>query len=97
MTTTVVAYTSLRLGQLTLAVSLRTSERNRRERPHQPVTLPRARSPIESLSSCSAIAAFMMCSRAALAYPCLASCAELAGQEGIEPPTPGFGDRCSAN
>ena len=22
---------------------------------------------------------------------------ELAGQEGIEPPTPGFGDRCSAN
>ena len=23
--------------------------------------------------------------------------ADLAGQEGIEPPTPGFGDRCSAN
>ena len=23
--------------------------------------------------------------------------AKLAGQEGIEPPTPGFGDRCSAN
>ncbi len=22
---------------------------------------------------------------------------KLAGQEGIEPPTPGFGDRCSAN
>src|SRR4051794_757715 len=56
MTTTVVAYTSLRLGQVTRAVSLRTSERNRRERPHQPVTLSRARSPMESFSSCSAIA-----------------------------------------
>ena len=31
---------------------------------------------------------------------CLTSvprCLHLAGQEGIEPPTPGFGDRCSAN
>src|SRR6478609_7663460 len=56
MTTTVVAYTSLRLGQVTRAVSLRTSARNRRDRPHHPVTLSRARSPMESLSSWSAIA-----------------------------------------
>src|SRR5688500_17480780 len=59
MTTTVVAYTSLRLGQVTRPVSLRTSERNRRERPHQPVMLSRARSPRDSFASCSAIAAFI--------------------------------------
>src|SRR5262249_27631191 len=58
MTTNVVAYTSLRLGQVTRPISLRTSDRKRRERPHHPVTLSRARPPNES--SCSAIADFIV-------------------------------------
>src|SRR3954469_24398172 len=48
MTTKVVAYTSLRLGHVTRPISLRTSDRKRRERPHHPVTLSRARPPNES-------------------------------------------------
>src|SRR5439155_873254 len=56
ITTIVVAYTSRWLGQVTRPISLRTSERKRRERPHHPVTLPRARPPNESpLSSTIAL------------------------------------------
>src|SRR4051795_10794318 len=51
ITTTVVATTSFWLGQVTRPISLRTSERKRRERPHHPVTLSRARPPKESCSS----------------------------------------------
>src|SRR5437870_4712305 len=51
ITTTVVATTSFWLGHVTRPISLRTSERKRRERPHHPVTLSRARPPNESCSS----------------------------------------------
>src|SRR5262245_52311885 len=57
ITTSVVAYTSRRLGQVTRAISLRTSVRNRRARPHHPRTPSLARPPKES--SCSAIALFI--------------------------------------
>src|SRR5688500_12357 len=57
ITTSVVAYTSLRVGQVTRPTSLRTSARNRRDRPHQPVTLSRAR-PLND-SSCSAVIDFI--------------------------------------
>src|SRR5204863_5904948 len=46
---------------VTRPISLRTSARKRRERPHQPVTLSRARPPNDS--SCSAIAVF-------ISHPC---------------------------
>src|SRR5215203_38735 len=59
MTTMVVAYTSLRLGHVTRPISLRTSARNRRDRPTQPVMLSLARPPNES--SCSAIAVVFIC------------------------------------
>src|SRR4029079_3694693 len=55
MTTSVVAYTSFWLGQVTRPISLRTSERKRRDRPHHPVTLSRARPPIESSVSIVAV------------------------------------------
>src|SRR5687768_4014905 len=58
ITTIVVAYTSLRLGHVTRAVSLRTSERKRAERPHHPATPPFARPAIDS--SCSTIAVFII-------------------------------------
>src|SRR3954447_4847371 len=60
ITTTVVATTSFWLGQVTRPISLRTSERNRRERPHHPVTLSRARPLKESCSS--AVMVFMLVS-----------------------------------
>src|SRR5262245_51419191 len=58
ITTNVVAYTSFRLGHVTRPISLRTSARNRRERPHHPVTLSRARPPRDSCSS--TVAAFIV-------------------------------------
>src|SRR6476619_3246010 len=107
MTTKVVAYTSLRPGHVTRPISFRTSDRKRRERPHQPVTLSRARPPNDS--SCSAIAVFIShpcrrCRTGPETFDCprrdpagggrvdppSSSCllAKVAGQEGIEPPTP---------
>src|SRR4051795_22206 len=59
ITTNVVAYTSLRLGHVTRPISLRTSDRKRRDRPHQPVTLSRARPP--NVSSVSTVAVFILC------------------------------------
>src|SRR5688572_887753 len=109
------AYTSLRLGQVTRPISLRTSARKRLDRPIQPVMLSFARPPNES--SCSAIAVVFISqslsvSSSQFSVPrnatrkrvqlatggwLLTTSHTLAGQEGIEPPTPGFGDRCSAN
>src|SRR5258708_1998637 len=60
MTTKVVAYTSLRLGHVTRPISLRTSERNRRDRPHHPVTLSRARPPNESSGSAATVFIFYL-------------------------------------
>src|SRR5262245_23769593 len=57
----VVAYTSFWLGQVTRPISLRTSDRKRRARPHQPVTLSRARPlKVSSLLSTIAIAAALL-------------------------------------
>src|SRR5262245_22476640 len=102
MTTMVVAYTSFWLGHVTRPISLRTSDRKRRDRPHQPVTLSRARPWNESSldSAITFVATFPASPLPASSYPRAATRdprSELAGQEGIEPPTPGFGDRCSAN
>src|SRR5258708_30888010 len=91
MTTKVVAYASLRLGHVTRPISLRTSDRKGRERPHHPVTLSRARPPNESSGSAAPL--FILLNPRRSTYRRF----NLAGQEGIEPPTPGFGDRCSAN
>src|SRR5450830_546718 len=55
ITTNVVAYTSFLLGHVTRPISLRTSARKRRERPHHPVTLSRARPPNESSWSAAAV------------------------------------------
>src|SRR3984893_1958642 len=70
MTTNVVAYTSLRLGQVTRPISLRTSERKRRDRLHHPVTLSRARPPNESSGSAATvfIATFVLGARASTSH-----------------------------
>src|SRR3954463_814813 len=59
ITTTVVPETPFWLGQVPRPISLRTSDRKRRERPHQPVTLSRARPP--NVSSVSTVAVFILC------------------------------------
>src|SRR5215471_2603800 len=70
MTTMVVAYTSFWLGHVTRPISLRTSDRKRRDRPHQPVTLPSVR-PLNESSLDSAIA-FVATSPASRLNPLLA-------------------------
>src|SRR3954468_16485876 len=107
MTTMVVAYTSFWLGHVTRPISLRTSDRNRRERPHHPVTLSRARPPIESsvdstiafVATCLSLAFRLLtsvCRHRVICPACAVAAASftyvrerrMAGQEGIEPPTP---------
>src|SRR5262245_14147229 len=90
ITTIVVAHTSRRVGHVTRPSSLRTSARNRRARPNQPTTCSG-----DSLRL-SSIAVFTNPLRGLrLAGPHWSQ--TLAGQEGLEPPALGFGDRCSTN
>src|SRR5262249_24405579 len=107
MTTIVVAHTSRREGHVTRPSSLRTSVRNLRPRPNQPKAWlePSGHSNIAIF-----IAPSLTFERRPVRphIPILTATARrfsgarpyaphLAGQEGIEPPALGFGDRCSAN
>src|SRR3954466_7511312 len=109
MTTTVVAYTSLLDGQVTRFSSLRTSVRNVRKRSMCPPAASRAVSSVVVVvfaaitafartANCeSMIANLISNQRLAIGIQQFLNPVKLAGQEGIEPPTPGFGDRCSTN
>src|SRR5258708_39027278 len=103
-TTTVVPTTSGRLGQVTFFISELVSRKNSRVVSHHS----RGFATIE-LSSLFATSVAMnhspVCAECAVLGARVrsgAACAEhyslrLAGQEGLEPTTCGFGDRCSAN
>src|ERR1051325_6197094 len=87
ITTTVVAYTSRREGHVTRRISLRTSVKNVRVFDSQPVLLSPA------VFTCSIVVLI----ESIPGLPRSPTSAAMAGQEGLEPPTPGFGDRCSTN
>ncbi len=84
ITTSVVAYTSRREGQVTRFISLRTSRKNSLARGHHPNGPLRGR-----------VARLIY--RFSRHWTFLDRIFGLAGQEGLEPPAPGFGDRCSTN
>ena len=85
ITTTVVVTTSLRGGKLTFLISERTSVRNVR------ALL------IHAISSLSTVVVYPLVEFTAAAAVVKRSAQKLAGQEGFEPPTFGFGDRRSTN
>src|SRR5688572_18090335 len=90
ITTSVVAYTSRRDGQVTRRVSLRTSVENVRPFAHQALGPPSAVLTGAGLTCSTVLIAVIPKAPTPVGGLLL-----LAGQEGIEPPTPGFGDRCS--
>src|SRR3989442_3048980 len=102
MTTTVVAYTSFCVGHVTRLSSLRTSLRNRRARSRRP---PAASFTVSSVVVLlTAIVIYFSWGPTPTRWPNSrghsASSVDprlrartLAGQEGLEPPTPRFGDR----
>src|ERR1051325_6867470 len=87
ITTTVVAYTSRREGHVTRRISLRTSVKNVRVFDSQPVL------PSLAVFTCSIVVLIESIPDLRVRRRRL----PMAGQEGLEPPAPGFGDRCSTN
>ena len=77
---------SIQLGHVTLDISLLTSLRNFFEF-----------STMFTMLAAYAIYRYILCQLYSFVYYRHQSLLKLAGQEGLEPPTAGFGDRCSTN